>query len=142
MRYAALFSLLLISLIQSAMGQSGSGQDPYAEQTVRDALKLEGVSLSFTEKAFNRLGDRAAIGLTRVLADTPLTRPEEIKNILSFLRNAFAVPSVISNGADRQPKTTLFLLECLEVQPAARDLRGQVAETKAFVLQSVKHNRP
>jgi hypothetical protein len=137
--FVALFTLLSAQLTTS---QGISGNDPYAEQIVREALSLHGVSLSFTEKAVNRLGDRAAVALIRILADTPPAQPEQVTAILSLLHDAFAAPGMISDDADLQPKATLFLLECLRHLPSAQSLGVQVKQTKAFVLASAKRNRP
>ena len=123
-----------------AITQATHPDDPYAEQTIRNTLALNGVSPSFVEKDIGRLGDRAAIGLMRVLSEEPLVRPDQLKNILSILRDAFRVRSIISNEADRQPKATLFLLNCLQEQAASRDLRDEISETRTFVSENMKRN--
>lgn len=139
--YAGIF-LFLFGYLQVAIPQvtPSDNEDPYGELIISGTLSLNGVSLSFTEKALNRLGDRAAIGLTRVIADKPPTQPEQVKAILSILRKAFTQPTLITLKADRQPKATLFLLNCLQNLTFSRDLTGEIKETRAFVLQKVSHD--
>src|SRR6266849_2441933 len=115
-----------------------SGEDPYAERTIRTAMALNGVSVSFTEKEINRLGDRAAIGIMRMVADQPLTQPGQVKIVLSILQDAFRVPGIITVDADRQPKATLFLLASLQNLSISRDLTAEIGQTKAFVSREVR----
>jgi hypothetical protein len=138
--------LVLLLWPQFGITQSGpvpsnsnpDGEDPYAEQTIRMAISLPGISVSSIEKLLNRLGDRAAIGIMRVMADQPLTRPDQIKTLLSILRDAFRVPGIVTVDADRQPKATLFLLRSLQNLPISRDLKTEIDQTKAFVSRDLK----
>ncbi len=101
-------------------------------------MALNGVSVSFTEKEINRLGDRAAIGIMRMVADQPLTQPGQVKIVLSILQDAFRVPGIITVDADRQPKATLFLLASLQNLSISRDLTAEIGQTKAFVSREVR----
>jgi len=133
--------LLLLLLIGSLFADAQTcldQDDPYAERAIQSALSLNGVSLSFTEKAINRLGDRAALGLMRAMSNQPLTTPDQVRGVLSIIRNSFAAPRVIALDADRKPKATLFLLKYLQVLPISRSLTAEVSKTKAFIVQSTK----
>jgi hypothetical protein len=138
MKYFSLFLLLLLGWLPSA--ENAPADDPYGEQAVSNALSVKGGSLSFTEKAVNRLGDRAAIGLMRLFAAQPVASPDQVKGILLILRNAFSAPSIIVVDADREPKATLFLLQYLQTLSVSRNLGPEISETKAFVLRNTKTN--
>jgi hypothetical protein len=141
MKYLSYLLLLLLLCPRSATTTTNAEDDPYGEQAVRNALSSNGVTLSFTEKAINRLGDRAAVGLMRILADKTVTSPDQVKSILSILRTAFSAPSVIAVEADRQPRATLFLLQSLEsVQVSNRDVIAEIGKTRTLILQNTKRN--
>jgi hypothetical protein len=141
MKFLSYLLLLLLLCPQSPATTTNVEDDPYGEQAVRNALSSNGVTFSFTEKAINRLGDRAAVGLMRIIADKTVTSPDQVKSILSILRTAFSAPSIIAVEADRQPKATLFLLQSLEsIQLSSRDVIAEIGETKAFILQNTKPN--
>jgi hypothetical protein len=137
MKYFCLFLLVLLQEPQNALITLS---DTYGEQTVSHALSTKGGSLSFTEKAINRLGDRAAIGLMRLIEDHPVGNVDQIKDILGVIRNAFSAPSIITVEEDRQPKATLFLLYYLRNLPVSETIRPEIDETRAFVLRNVKNN--
>src|SRR5216684_1345013 len=100
---AGLLPLLLIMGAQSNAA-SLTEHDPYAENVVRAALiDPSGPVYAFTEKALNRLGDRAAIGLIRLLGEQPALTADQIKRVIEFVRMSFGFPKIIGSDADRQP---------------------------------------
>lgn len=110
-------------------------EDPYAEAIVREALTTH-VITSFAEKALSRLGDRAAIGVMRSLADKGLSDAVETKRALWVLQTAFSAPGNIAEPADRTPKATLFLLRCIGDSAVGQDLSDDIGRTKHAILSA------
>ena len=116
--------------------QQGS-QDPYSEKLVSSFVNPNGspVILSMQEKAVNRLGDRAAIGLARHMGAQAPATPQELDGILSVVRMAFAVPEAISSDADREPKATSMLLSYLSLLPLPGGPRAKIEDTRVYILK-------
>lgn len=127
------FLPLLFALHVACAQAPPDDTDPYAEDLVAGTLKMNGVITSVSEKQFNRLGDRVAIGIIRVLGGEPLNQPQQAKVILRIIQDAFAAPKIIGTARDRQPKATLFLLRHLRTLPISKGLAREIDETEAFV---------
>ena len=128
--------VMLLASVQPGFCQ-GDSQDPYAEKLVASFVTAPGTPIiySMQEKAVNRLGDRAAVGLIRhVSAQIPAT-PQEFERILGVIKMAYAAPEVISSDADREPKATLLLLAYLNFLPTAGDSKAEVERTRAYVMR-------
>lgn len=93
------------------------------------------------EKAVNRLGDRAALGLIRHMGAQIPSDPQELGRILNVIRMAYAAPKMISYDADRDPKATLLLLSYLDFLPLPGKSKAEVEQTRAYVLQQVRSYR-
>jgi hypothetical protein len=138
-RCKPLFAALIVFC---TIGQTGfsqqSTQDPYSEQLVSALASRTTPLISMQEKAVNRLGDRAAIGLVRRLGVQTPSRPEEIEGILFVVRMAFATPQTIDSDADREPKATSMLLTYLGCLQASTGLKEEIQQTRTFIDQQVK----
>src|SRR5579872_6539127 len=70
-----------------------------------------------TDKEVSRLGDAAAVAVTKAIGDKFLNQQaltaSDIGNVLLVFHLAFAAPVIVANPSDRQPKTTLFVLQSL-----------------------------
>src|ERR1700749_3214675 len=113
MKYLVLLAILL------GCGTRGTCQanvqDPYSEKLASAFISApEGtVVFSMQEKAINRLGDGAAIGLIRHAGTGAPVTKQEPQRALSLIRMAFATPQIISTEADREPKATILFLSYL-----------------------------
>ncbi len=45
----------------------------------------------------------------------------------------FADPSSIKDLADREPRTTLFVLQCLDSSTPYKDLKKRIAESRKYI---------
>jgi len=130
-------AVTFILATQAAFGRDK--EDTYRERDIAAAMSSNGLSLSFTEKSLNRMGDGAAIALVRILGEKSLTQPTQVRDVLSIVRQAFTAPRIITREADRAPKATLFLLNWLRDLPASRELIPKIEETRTFVIQASTH---
>jgi hypothetical protein len=140
LKYFAWFGFALLCVVPG-LAQCAGADDPYAEEIIRSALSTPGVTLSFTEKRLNTLGDRAAVGVIRVVGDESLDTPEKVSEVLLIIRIAFGAPRLIACDFDKTPKATLFLLKHVEILPASRDLIGAINETRSSILRSTAAGR-
>ena len=135
----------LILVVLFTCGQLGicqqASQDPYVEKLVGSFVSPAGtpIILSMQEKALNKLGDRAALGLARHMGAQVPASPQELGRILSVLRMAFAVPEAISSGGDREPKATSMLLSYLSLSllPMSGNAKAEIENTRGYVLRQV-----
>jgi len=130
----SLLVLLLIVHPNISLGQAPDQID--AEHAVRTLMGelSQGFITGFAEKPVSRLGDAASVALTKVLADK-LPTAKDIENILLVVRLAFARPSNVVNAPDRQPKTTLVLLQYLEAQPVDARLKARIVDMGRFIVE-------
>jgi hypothetical protein len=103
------------------------------EQVVRRIID-SGISEGHDQKMIGKMGDAAAVTVTKVLGGRGLN-PSDVENVLTILTSAFSDPLMVQDVSDREPKTTLFILQYLS--SAASDLQSKtrIAETRAFVLE-------
>jgi hypothetical protein len=118
-------------------------KDLYAESTVAPVLRDSGnnVLTSSTEKAINRLGDRAAVGIMRRIGGESPTKPEEVRRILSVIKLAFAVPDIITYDGDRAPRATSFLLDSLSRLPASAGLQDEIQNVRRSLSEKTLNNQ-
>lgn len=134
-RFIAL--LLFVLGAQIAFSQSGA-EDPYAERLVSSLVDRHSAPIiSMQEKAVNRLGDGAAVGLIRRVGVQPPATAEEVQSILLVIRMAFAAPQIISSHADHEPKAALLLLAYLRYLPVSANIKGEIDQTRSYVQQQV-----
>ena len=135
---------LLVVVMVLGAGQlgfcQGDSQDPYAEKLVTSFVSLPGTPIlySMQEKAVNRLGDRAAIGLIRYLGAEAPSTSKQVERILGVIKMAYAAPAAITSDADRQPKATLLLLAYLNYSPVSNKMRIDLEQTRTYVLRQIE----
>ena len=87
--------LLVALLVFCAVGEIGlteeSSKDPYSERLVSAVASRTAPLISMQEKAINRLGDAAAIGLIRHVGVQVPSTPQEIEGILLVVRMPLAL---------------------------------------------------
>ncbi len=132
MRLRLGFLLLLFSSL--AVCQQGAGSDA-AEKAVQTVMSRasDGVYTSWDEKQLDKLGDAAAVALTKVVGGKDLN-PNEIKQALLILTLSFNAPRIIATEADKNPRAAFFVLKCLDhVVVDDPDLRKRVLETRVLL---------
>jgi hypothetical protein len=132
----ALVLAVLLTVAPVALPQSGS-QEENAEHSVRNMLAHPGGYTGSDVKSLSRLGDASAVALTKVLGGNGVT-PKQINQVLLIVTLSFEAPKGIEIPADRQPRTTLFLLKYLECSTADPGLRAKIAETRALLQSKVQ----
>jgi hypothetical protein len=126
-------SLLLALFCWIATGYSAPDQNE-AEQTTRNALKhlSEKMYTSTDEKGLSRLGDAASVAITKIFAGHDIA-PNEVDQVLSVISFSYDAPQAIQIDSDREPKTTFFVLKCLDSSTKDPELRGKIADTRTQV---------
>jgi len=79
-----------------------------------------------------RFGDASAVALTKILADKPIA-DTDIPAILIVVRDSYDSPISIKDAADRQPRTTLYLLRSLTQATKDPRIVASIGETIAYV---------
>jgi hypothetical protein len=79
------------------------------------------------------MGDAAAVVVTKVLADKN-SSAREIGAILDIIHLSFSAPRLVENVPDREPRTTQFILQYLNLANTDKKLKKRIAEEKEFVL--------
>ena len=105
-----------------------------AEKTVQIAMtdaEKEGYS-GVMQKSLSRLGDASAVAITKLLADKPLA-DTDIRSILLVVRLSCESPISVEEMAERQPRTTLYLLHSLSQATKDPKILTSIEETKAYV---------
>ncbi len=101
------------------------------ETVIRNVLETRGID-GHVYKIIDTMGDAVAVTITKVVAGKKL-EPVEIDCVLALLTIPFADPSTVTEVADRQPRTTLFVLQCLDLSTTNQELKGRIAQTKKYV---------
>ena len=128
MRYV--FSVILsLSLVGGAYAQAGN--DP--EQTIRKMLETRSFE-GHDSKVLGFMGDEAAVVLTKVLAGRSLSQLD-IDISLVIFDASFADPSMVENADDRQPRTALFVLKCLNASTTDPMVKKRIAETSQRIQE-------
>jgi MoxR-like ATPase len=127
------FGLLVFLLSGLAVCQEGTASEA-AENAVQTVMSRasDGVYTSWDEKQLDKLGDAAAVALTKVIGNNDLN-PDEIRQVLLIITLSFNAPRMIAIEADRSPRTAFFVLKCLDHLAVDPDLRNRISETRALL---------
>lgn len=120
--------LLFAMAVCSAVGQENSLQ---IEEAVRISL-FDGVSEGPRIKEIKRAGDAAAVAITEVVADKPLSANQKLA-IPDILSQAFSRPEWILANGDQEPRTALFLLNALENSSSDTALNKKIASIRRTI---------
>lgn len=121
-----------------AYSQQMPGNDP--EQVVRRILDT-GLYEGHDNKVIGSLGDAAAVVVTKVASARTLT-DSQIEAVLLVLRSAFSDIHSISNVADREPRTALFVLKSLHSSTDNPALWGKIDATSTFIQKQYAKTIP
>ena len=93
-------------------------------------------------KALDRMGDAAAVTVTRILGGTANLPVDQVDTVLAVIHLAFAAPQLVDEVSDREPRTALFLLRYLDLSTNDAGLKGRIAAEAQYVReQYAKVNR-
>jgi hypothetical protein len=84
---------------------------------------------SWDEKELHRLGDAAAVEVTKLI-DGKDVSTDEIRQILLIIQASFEAPLQIKVESDRQPRAASLLVEKMERMPASSGLTEAFVSTK------------
>jgi len=116
--------------------------DPYAIDLVKFALRLGSGGKKFVdgtlEKHLAQLGDCVSIALLKILQKSQLKDGRTVRDILPIIRRSFSSPEAIARDADREPRITLFVLECVLGQTQEIELGVEIRQTIDFLANLCK----
>lgn len=119
------------------LGPSVSWAQTNAEETVQAAMTKDehGMYRAYNAvfvKWLPRFGDASAVALTKLLADKPIANAD-IPAILIVVRDSYDSPISIEDSAERQPRTTLYLLRSLSQATKDPKIVASIEETAVYV---------
>ena len=119
------------------LGPSVSWAQTNAEETVQSAMTKDEHGMyraydGFFVKWLPRFGDASAVALTKLLADKPIA-DADVPAILIVVRDSYDSPISIKEAADREPRTTLFILSSLSHATTDPETIKKIADTAAYV---------
>jgi hypothetical protein len=101
------------------------------EEIIRRMIETHSVEGQM-EKQISYMGDAVAVCVSRILADNAL-QTADIDMVLVILNSSFTDPSEIKVVADRQPRTTLMVLQYLEFWAKEPEVKKRIADTKKHI---------
>jgi hypothetical protein len=126
--------LLVLLILAMAPFQLTAQTLSDAENKVRLALDKvnRGGYSGITVKGLEILGDESAVALTKILAGKTITNAE-IQPIVLVITLSYSDPRLVENPDEREPRTTMFLLNHLNLVTTDARLRQKIADCRAFV---------
>jgi len=121
----AAFAILLVAC-------STPGQNLSPEQVIQRIVD-RGISEGQDHKIIGGMGDAAAVLITKILAGRSLGTAN-IDNVLVVLDSTFADPGMIA-ASDREPRTALFVLRCLDSSTTDTQLKQRIADTRNRIIE-------
>jgi len=109
--------------------------DIYELDILRAALKLdsEGLKVGAVQKHLGRLGDRASVGLLKILDERSQVDPETATRFLPIIRAAFSSPQFITVREDMKPDVTFLLLEHIRRHTSEGSLKRKIDDLESFI---------
>jgi hypothetical protein len=101
------------------------------EQVIRRMIRM-GNFEGHDSKILGPMGDAAAVIVTKVVAGRKLS-VMEMDSVLTVLYQSFADPSGVPAVSDRQPLTTLFVLQSMASAATDTALKGRIAEARSYI---------
>jgi hypothetical protein len=138
---------LSVSFVASmifSFSASARAQQPQCDKdcihTVRGILKASylGYSISFLDKANDRLGDKIGVAVLKIYPGKSLYRPDNIRTFLPVIQEAFKYPELIENPSDKNPMMTIALLHKLQRRVKDHFLRMDITKTLNVVMFTAK----
>ena len=122
---------LYICVLLPAIATCQAGNDP--EHVIRRMIDSGGYE-GHDDKVIGPMGDAAAVLVTKILAGRAPTSRDIDMSLLVF-DSSFADPSFVNIEADREPRTTLFVLKCFDSSTNDPALKKRIEEARQYVQQ-------
>lgn len=106
------------------------------EEMIKSAIE-SGTFEGGMQKQISKMGDAAAVVITKVFAGRDLTKLE-IDMALVILTSSFAGPGSVKIEADRQPRTAFLLLRYLDCSTNDPALKKDIAHTKQYISEQYR----
>ena len=134
MKTSVLRTALLLVSSSAAFCQSANQAN--GEQIVKRAWVQASQKMydSWMEKGLTRLGDASSVELTKILGAKNL-EAQDIDAILLIINLSFRAPRLVEVQVDRQPRTTLFVLQSLYSSTNGPELKRKITDTKKYVQE-------
>ena len=116
----------------AAWGQTANEGD--AQDMIANMIRTGGYS-GFVDKELGRMGDAAAVAVTKVLGGTANLPVDQVDTILTVIHLAFAAPQLVEVVSDREPRTALLVLRYLDLSTSDVALKGRIAEEARHVRE-------
>ncbi|SRR6266436_3709021 len=139
-----IFSIAFGAAIMFAFSESALAPGPQCDKdcirTVRALLKASymGVSVSWLEKANDRLGDKIGAAVIKIYRGRSLYQPDNIRTFLPVIQEAFKYPEMIQNSSDKNPRVTIALLHRLQMRIKDHFLHLEITRTLNEVMFTAK----
>jgi predicted Holliday junction resolvase-like endonuclease len=92
------------------------------------------------QKQLRRLGDETAVVLTKVIGGRVLDQ-HDVEPLLLMLELSFSDLRFVETTVDRQPRTTLVLLNYLELVTSDAELKKKIESTRAYVVEQYEKSQ-
>jgi len=119
----------------SAQGVAEDYDVPVVKRALEDRFPPGQGFFGITEKQLNRLGDRVAIALLKILDDEDLKNPQKVKRALQIVHHSFLYPRLISIVQDKKPNVTLVLLDYINSKTSDPILKKEISVVIKFVKE-------
>jgi hypothetical protein len=105
------------------------------ESTIRQVMTqaYQQTYTSTGQKQLRKLGDATAVALTKVIGGRALNQ-HDVQPVLLMLELSFSDLRFLEISADRQPRTTLVLLNYLDSVTSNTELKAKIGSTRTYVL--------
>jgi hypothetical protein len=131
LRYIAILGACLAALSFLTNSLPAQELDGVPDHVVKAALdpKSEVIYTGIMRKQLMRMGDAAAVAITRVLAGKR-PQPDTVDRVLLVIEFSFDSPEAIVNQTDQKPKTALFVLASLDQQALSVEQKKHLSELR------------
>jgi hypothetical protein len=105
------------------------------ESTIRQVMTqaYQQTYTSTGQKQLRKLGDATVVALTKVIGGRALNQ-HDVQPVLLVLELSFSNLRFVEISADRQPRTTLVLLNYLDSVTSNTELKAKIGSTRTYVL--------
>jgi len=129
-----------VSLISAIFLALPIGFPVHAEQLNNEGVVRQVMAQAYQQtytstgqKQLRRLGDAAAVALTKVIGGRVLDQ-HDVEPLLLILELSFGDLRFVETTVDREPRTTLVLLNYLDSVTSDAALKQKIASTRAYVV--------
>jgi hypothetical protein len=135
------FVIILLVLPLEAMGQGSPNSS--AESSVQRVFAHASGNMytGWDAKDLNRLGDSAAVALTKIISSRQLDE-DQIRQAVLIIRLSFASQKAIELESDKNPRTALFVLNYLALLPVNPEVRSTIIVTRGELSKLIPEDRP